>query len=477
MADRDTAITDDWVVSEFRHMDLNDGRLLERFIVTAQLLAAHPLDNINKACGSWAASKGAYRLFDNSKLQAHEIFESHQAETQARIQGQPLVFAIQDTTFLDFDSHPKTKGLGSIAKGYGIKDKLGLILHPTLMITPAGLPLGLTSLSCWARPPRAKMERNERRRQDYRKGLDQRESRKWLLAARETAQNLPAETRCIVISDRESDMFELFHECMSAGQGFVIRSRINRRTQRNKYRTNKMWELLDKLPAAGTSTIEIPAQQGRPAREARVEIKFHPITTPLRENLRCGYHRQVHGMPDEISFFAIKLIEIDPPSDEEKLDWTLVTSEPVTTLDEALEKIEWYKLRWQIEIFFRILKSGCRVEASRLTDANRLQKYIALMAVIAWRIFFLDQVARKTPDAPCTQVLTDDEWKVLYSRIHLSNKLPKKQPTIREAIRWIARLGGFLDRKGDGEPGPLVLWRGWQVLQEMVPLWMALQPP
>jgi hypothetical protein len=477
MTNRDTAITDDWVVSEFRHMDLNDGRLLERFMVTAQLLATHPLDNINKACGSWATSKGAYRLFDNPKLEAREIFESHQTETRTRVQGHPLVFAIQDTTFLDFDSHPKTKGLGSIGKAYGKKDKLGLILHPTLMVTEKGLPLGLMSFSCWARPPRAKMEKNEKRRQSYRKGLNERESRKWLLAARETTQNLPNGTRIITIGDRESDMFELFHECMSSGQGFVIRSRVNRRTQRNKYRTNKMWEFLEKLPPAGTSIIEIPAQQGRPARKARVEITFHPITTPLRENLRCGRHRHVHGMPNEISFFAIKLIEIDPPTDEEKLDWILVTSEPIATLEEALEKIEWYRLRWQIEVFFRILKSGCRAESSRLAAADRLQKYMTLMAVIAWRIFFLDHVARQTPNAPCTQVLTDDEWKALYCRIHRSSELPQKQPTIHEAIRWIARLGGFLGRKGDGEPGPLVLWRGWQVLQEMMPLWTVFQPP
>ena len=467
----------DWVANEFRHMNIRDGRLLKRFMVTAQLLATHPLDNINKACGSWAAAKGAYRLFDNWKLEAEEIFESHQIETATRVQEHRLVFALQDTTFLDFDSHLKTEGLGSIAKGYGLKDKLGLILHPTLLVTEKGLPLGLMSLNCWARPLRPKMDKNEKRRQYYHKSHDLKESRKWLLAAKETSEKIRGDTRIITIGDREADMFELFHECLRLKQGFVIRSRINRRTQKNKYRTNKMWEFLDKLPSAGTTTIEIPGQRGRPARRADVEIKFKQITTPLRENLRYGPHSKAHGMPNEISFFAIKLIEVNPPSETEKLDWILVTSEPIATLEEAIEKIEWYKLRWQIEIFFRILKSGCKVESTRLASAERLQKYIALMAIIAWRIFFLDQIARTTPTLPCTKVLTDAEWKALYCRIHQTSQVPEQQPNAHEVVRWIARLGGFLNRKGDGDPGPLVLWRGWQVLQEMMPLWFILQPP
>lgn len=465
----------DWVVNEFRHIDIGDDRLLERFIVTAQLLAARPLDNINKACGNWAATKGAYRLFENERLEACEIFASHQTETALRVKSHRLVFALQDTTFLDFDSHPKTVGLGSVGKGYGKRDKLGLVLHPSLIVTELGLPLGLLSLNCWARKPQPARTRSEKSAENYRKSQDEKESRKWQISLKETAECVLEDTRIITIGDREADIYEFLNESLELGHGFVIRSRINRRTQKNKYRAPKMWEHLDKLSAVGLESIEIPGQQGRPARTAKVEVKFSRVTTPIRENLRYGAHHK-HELPDEISFYAIKLIELDPPSEDEKIDWTLITSEPVRTMAEAIEKVSWYKLRWQIEIFFRILKSGCKVESSRLSKVDRLQKYIALMSIIAWRIFFLDQIARRTPAAPCSTVLTQEQWQALYCRIHQTSHLPKKEPNTEEVVRWIARLGGFLNRKGDGPPGPMVLWRGWQVLEEIMPMWLILKP-
>jgi len=475
----------DWIVNELRHVDLGDERLFERLVVTAKALVSRPMDSINEACGSWAAAKAAYRLFDNEKLAVDDIFVSHQLETRQRLSGQTLVLALQDTTFLDFDAHPSTKGLGSISKGYGKKDKLGLIMHPALAVTESGFPLGLLALECWARPLQARRTRAQKSAKHHRQSIEQKESRKWLSGLRETVDTVPEGCRIITVADREADIYEFMAEALENGTGFVIRSRINRRLdrkgshwQRHKQAAppDKMWEMLACQVPQGTTTVDLPAREGRKARKAEIEIRFVNVTTPIRENLRYGAAKiRDIKLPEEIEFHAVSAKELNTPEDVEPVDWTLITSEPVGSLEEALERINWYKLRWLIEVYFRILKSGCRVESCRLGQVSRLRKYIALMAVVAYRLLTLDKIVREKPDASCEVVLSKTEWQALYCRVNRTNEPPMSAPSCREALGWIARLGGFLGRKGDGHPGPTVLWRGWQRLQDTVDTWLAVR--
>lgn len=475
----------DWIINELRHIDLGDERLFERLLVTARAFASRPMDSINEACGSWAAAKAAYRLFDNEKFDERDLFVSHQLETRRRLSKHALVFALQDTTFLDFDSHHAAKGLGSISKGYGKKDKLGLIMHPALAVAETGFPLGLLALECWSRPIRERTTRSQRSAKHYRQPIEEKESRKWLSALHDTIDTKPPKCRVITVADREADIYELMVQAMESGSGFVIRSRVNRRIdrksstwKRTKQTTppEKMWELLAYQPAQGKATIELPSGGRNKRRTAEIEIRYMNVVTPIRENLRYGAAKlRDTKLPSEIEFYAINAKELNAPNAEDAIDWTLITSEPVTCLAEALQRIHWYKLRWSIEVYFRILKSGCRVESCRLGEAKRLQKYITLMAIIAYRLMVLDRTAREVPDKSCETVLSKVEWQALYCRVNRTNKLPTQSPSSKEVLIWIAKLGGFLGRKGDGYPGPMVLWRGWQRLQDTVDTWLAIR--
>lgn len=153
----------------------------------------------------------------------------------------------------------------------------------------------------------------------------------------------------------------------------------------------------------------------------------------------------------------------------------LLTNTAVSNYDEAVEKMKWYRLRWGIEVFHKILKSGCQVESCRLGTAERLTKYLALFAIIAWRLHWITQVNREAPNESCVALLADHEWKALYCKINKTSEPPEVPPSIRQAIRWIAQLGGFLARKGDNEPGIVTVWRGWQRLTDIAEDWLLFQ--
>lgn len=168
--------------------------------------------------------------------------------------------------------------------------------------------------------------------------------------------------------------------------------------------------------------------------------------------------------------------EPQPPAEVEPLDWKLLTSVPVISAEDALERLEWYAARWGIERWHFILKSGCRIEMRQLESAERLQRLFTVYAVIAWRIFYATLLARLVPDIACTAVLQDDEWEALYCRIHHAPVPPATPPPLREVVRWIARLGGFLGRTGDGEPGSKTLWQGFQELIPMTEMYRIMKP-
>ena len=177
-----------------------------------------------------------------------------------------------------------------------------------------------------------------------------------------------------------------------------------------------------------------------------------------------------------VTLNAILVYEDNPPADvDEPIEWLLLTKTPVDDFESATRVVGWYCCRWQIEIFHKIIKSGCTVEDCRLATAERLQRYIALMSVVAWRLHWLTFLNRTDPDAPCTLALNTIEWQALYMRIHHTTDLPAQPPTIHQAVRWIAQLGGFLGRKSDGEPGITVIWRGWQRLHDYAAIWYLVK--
>ncbi|MGE3757227.1 MAG: IS4 family transposase [Pseudobdellovibrionaceae bacterium] len=467
----------DWLLSEFQSLDLEDPRLIDRFFITAQLLASKPSDCIHKACGKWSAVKGAYRLFSNDKVSIEDIFTCHQQETVKRTADHELVFAIQDTTFLDYHKHKKTEGLGTISRPYGDKHKRGLIAHLTFAVTQQALPLGVLTWKCWSRVARPTRTRYEVQLGNIERETKDKESSKWIDALRETHELLKSHnTKIVTLADRESDSYELMHEHIKNGRSFVIRSRVNRRLDKSRRSKPKMHEVINLQDPCGYYEIDVPAKPGKKARKAKLSIRYMKVTTPLRGNIKGGISKNREGLPATIDFNFILAFEENPPSEEERIEWRLMTNEVVSSFNEAVEKVSWYKLRWNIETFFRTLKSGCQIEATRLNEAKKLEKYNVLMSIIAWRICSMTHLSRINSNDPCTRFLSEDQWKVLYCRTKRTNKLPKKPPTCKEATIWIAQLGGFLNRKCDGLPGPMSLWRGWQALEEMTPLYLIMAP-
>jgi hypothetical protein len=453
-----------WCKEEFGSLQLGDQRLDRRLIATAAQLMSQPTASLNQACEDWAATKASYRLFDNDKVTVTKILEPHQVQVHERMKRYPLVLVVQDTTYLDYTSHPKTEGLGPI--GTEEQDLSGFVMHSTLALTPKGLPLGVLGAQIWVRPQDApKLTPREKKCQP----IEAKESYKWLQALEQTVQWAPQGVQVVSVCDREADVFEFLIRAQELETGFLIRAAQDRKLVDPQ--TDKLWHAAESAPVSGHLSVHVPAQKNEPEREAITSVRFGSVT------LHPPWRPQV---PDKdplppITVFVVLVQEVDPPAGVTPLMWLLLTNMPVHTFADAVERVQWYRCRWHIEVYFKVLKSGCKIEDCRLQTADRLKRFLALSSVVAWRLYWLTHVARHCPELPCTVVLADHEWRALYAKIHGKPVPPQMLPTVGQAVRWIARLGGFLDRKGDGAPGVTVIWRGWHRLSDISAAWLLFQ--
>jgi hypothetical protein len=460
----DKHVTSDnqWAAEEFAHVELNDGRLNWRCQELASVLAQQPDVPINQACEDWADTKAAYRFFDNNKVTPERILAPHQQRTVARISQHPLVLAVQDTTFFNYTHHPHSEGLGEI--GNKKQKQRGFGMHSTLALTPTGLPLGLLTQAFFTRP---EDEPSHQPNELQKLPIEEKESYRWLQAFEQTIALAPPGVDVVTVCDREADIYEMFSLAQEKEAHLLVRAATDRALVDNEAR--KLWSKVERQNSAGSLLVRIPANQKRAARAATVSVRFTQVT------LKPPWRPQQKKLP-VVTLNAILVREDNPPAGvDEPIAWLLLTSTPVATFADALQVVQWYCSRWQIEIYHKVIKSGCKVEDCRLKTVDRLQNYIALMNVIAWRLLWLTYINRTDPNLPCTAILTTTEWESLYMRIHKTTQLPHSIPTVRQAVRWIAQLGGFLGRKGDGEPGVVVIWRGWQRLQDIATTWYLVK--
>lgn len=452
----DTALSVSWSRQEFSGLDLGDRRLNERLIDVADALASHPESTIHAACGDWKSAKAAYRLFDNEKVSAAGILAPHFQRTVERMSQHRRVFAIQDTTYLDYTDHPATEGLGSI--GTKSQKRFGFIKHTTLIVSASGVPLGCLTDKVWVRDGFGGKAHKS-------KGIEEKESYRWVEALSAVSTVVPEGVETIFVSDRESDIYDFFIEADETP--FVIRAAQDRRVDAC---VGKLSELIKNQEVAGVFQTEVARRGNQRSRTATLSVRFADATLcPPR------YRTSRSEALPNVDVFVIWVMETDPPEDVKPLEWLLLTNVKVSTFSDALERVDWYKQRWQIEVYFKVLKSGTKVERVRLETQARLLRYIALLSVIAWRLYWLTMLNRHARDADCTNVLEDHEWKALYSVTHKTPSLPEKIPTVSEVVLWIAKLGGFLGRKSDGNPGVTVLWRGWQRLNDITETFAILQ--
>ena len=454
---------DDWAQEEFGAAKLADERLNRRLLTLAHDFYERPQANLPQACQSRAKTRAAYRFFDHPKITMDELFKSHYQATVKRISEEKMVLVVQDTTTLNYSAHPLTEGIGPISPKKS-KGAIGLLLHDSMAFNVAGTPLGLLDVQCWARDPKQFGKRALR----HELPIERKESHKWLKAFNQVgaAQKRCPNTTLISVADRESDIYELFHLALSnpGGAQLLIRAEHNRLLADGQ---GRLWEHMTREPVAGTEVLSVPRQGNRAPREARLEIRCGRVkVTPPGRKFQFK----------ELDITAILAQEVDCPQGIEPLQWMLLTTMAVENFDEAVEKLGWYAKRWGIEVFHRTLKSGCRIEERQLGSADRIATCLAIDMVVAWRIFHLTKLGRETPDVPCSVFFEEAEWKALYCFVRQDPKPPDHPPMLREAIRMVASLGGFLGRRSDGEPGTKSLWLGIQRLDDIAATWkfMAL---
>lgn len=440
-----------WAQEEFGCVRFYDGRLKERLYTLAQAFYGCPQGSIPEACGSKARTLGAYRFFQNPKVTMDVVLTAHTEATIARIQPHPIVLAPQDTTSLNYTTHPMTEGLGPIANQ---SDKaLGLILHDTLAFTEEGTPLGVLDAQCWARDPQDKGKRARRKQLP----IEQKESAKWLRSFRKLTEIQKAcpNTKLISVGDRESDVYELFLEATADPNGPGLLVRMNRATRR-QVGGLLLWDFMSGRPVDGVLSLHIPRSGERPAHDSRLDVRFAEVQLKPPKRLKgCGPIRAWAVSVREHPEYAL---------DGKPIEWMLLTTVEVTSFQHAQQRVAWYARRWGIEVYHRTLKSGCRIQDRQLGTASGLEACLGVDMVVAWRVFHLAMLGRETPDLPCTVFFSADEWKALCCYTGKSPVPPAQPPTLGQAMRMVGTLGGHLGRKRDGPPGTQTLWRGLQRL-------------
>lgn len=452
---------DDWALAEFGAAELGDARRGARLVELARELAERPEASLPQALANRAALKAAYRFFDNADIAHEKILASHVASSLERLKGHPVILAVQDTTFIDYSGHLETEGLGPLhAKG-----GWGMLCHSTLAFTPERLPLGVLGLRLWARDPQQPHRRSTRRQ----RAIEDKESYKWIDSVHAMAPlkaQLPG-TRWVSVADRESDVYEFFTAARALDVDVLTRIAWDRNV---KGPEGQLFATLTAAPIVALKQLALQARGKRQARMAKLEIRACALTLSAPRN---GSGR---GLP-ALALWGVWAYEPRPPAGVEPLDWKLLTTVPVTCAQDALERLDWYAARWGIEQWHRVLKSGCRIEQRQLESFERLQRLLTVYAVIAWRILYATILARLVPEMACTAILNDDEWQALCCRIHRTPLPPATAPPLRQAIRWIAQLGGFIGRASDGEPGSQTLWKGFQDLIPMTEMYRIMKHP
>jgi len=420
-----------WARQEFETLELGDARRTRRLIRLMDDLSAQPTGSIPLASGGWAETKAAYRLLDNDALDWREILEVHTQHTAERMQGCRFVLCIQDTTELDFTSQPGIAGLGRLS----YEAQHGLYLHPTLAVTPEGVALGVIDAWMWARGPKDDPQVKE--------------STRWVEGYAIVADwaEQTSDTRLVYVADREGDVRALMDEAARRGHpaDWLVRAQHNRNTAPGE----KLWDGLIQSEPLGEVEFTLAAAPARPARRVQQTLYREKVTLPQSKSAPA------------VTVTAILAREEHPPAGEKVIEWRLLTNRTAETLEAVVELIDWYRRRWLIEIFFRIFKSGCRVEALQLGTLERLERALVIYLIIAWRILHLVTWGRDCPNMPCDVVFDPEEWQAAWIVAH-RHPPPETPPPLGQMVRLIARFGGFLGRKHDNHPGPKAIWEGMQ---------------
>jgi transposase-like protein/transposase Tn5 family protein len=437
------------VTKNFGAVELGDRRRTKRLIGSAAQIAAHPEKPFNQVF-NWNDLRGFYRLCDQETATLQALQGPHWQQTRRAMAEHALVLILHDTSELDFTEHTALQGAGPIGDGGG----RGFLQHNSLAVVPEPKQvLGLAYQQWYIRKEAPKNEHSsKRRRRD-------RESVLWLRGIEATGQP-PEGCRWVDVGDRGADIYEAMVASQVQGHDFLFRVTQNRQVWMTAERS-ELTTLRDYacgLASQGRDTVDIPSRGGRAGRQAEVELAAAPVWIPAPAGTGQRAQQPV------VAAWVVRIWEATPPAGVEGLEWILVTSVATQTLDELRERRDWYACRWMIEVFHDIEKNGCSEEDRRFETAERMQACLAILSVVAVRIFQLRTALESQPDEPAEQVATQEEIQVLRRFLEQKNS----SFSVKDFVRGVARLGGFLGRKHDGDPGVKTLWRGYQRLQDLL---------
>jgi hypothetical protein len=455
-----------WVEREIEGCAFPDQRLKSRLGKVLSKLGRRVGATLPAACQDWAATKAAYRFFDNPRVDESIVLAGHFAATKSRMAAaKGPILILHDTTEFSFQrERPETIGKTRLLPSCRLGDRpitqCGLLMHSSLAITTAGKPLGLTAVKFWTRKKFKGTNALKGRGKDGGKHsvnatripIEQKESIRWLENLQQSTQ-LANPDRCIHIGDRESDIYELFCLANEEHTHFLVRTCVDRLAGTG---STTIARKMRREPIQGTHQVEVLDAKHRPI-QVTLRLRYSQMTV----HPPIGKHKKY----PPLSLTVIHAWERGKPEERKPICWKLLTDLPVESLESAIEKVGWYSQRWKVETFHKVLKSGCRAEDAKLRTAERLTNLIAVLCVVAWRVFWLTMVNRTTPKTSADAVFTENEIAILN---HLTGNPEQPAPkNVAHYVLAVAKLGGYLHRKNDGPPGNTVLWRGLSRLTDI----------
>jgi hypothetical protein len=465
-----------WAKEEMATADLGDERLDARVTVLLSALGSRPNLSIPAACGGRAEMEAAYRFFDNDKVTFEKVLEPHIERTRARVAQQSVALLVQDTSEIDL-TRPEQEVAGA---GDLDGSRRGFLLHEMQAFTPEGISLGTVWAEILNRTEgvshASASEKREKRKQ---LPIEEKESRRWLTGlrqARALAQQTPG-TQCICIADSEADIYELFaeargerpvHWLIRACQDRALEGDTPHHLRDRVLATPVLYEvdLLIRGRQAKTAAEDRARRQNRETRQAKVEVRAATLT------LRSPWRADSKLPPVTVNVVLVR--EPNPPPGEQPVEWILVTTLPIDTLEQVRAVVAYYCVRWTIEVFFRTLKSGCRIERRRFEHVDRVLPCLAICLIVAWRTLFVCRMGRECPDLDCEAIFEPSEWKAVWVAVH-RKRPPRKAPRLSAMVHLIASLGGYIERP-NSEPGTQTLWIGLQRMYDLAWAWESFGP-
>ena len=454
------------ISAELRGIDLGDERLNNRSQQIIEALAANPESSVNSACDGWSDTLAAYRFFNNRVVAPDRILQPHIDATKRRMNDHPVVLVVQDTSELDYTSHPPDD-----ARCLNTQDRFGLYDHTHLAVTPDGLSLGVVGVEYFDRTAESLGEAQERKTLP----IEEKESFRWLSGYRLASQlacDCP-DTQVVSVADREADIYDIFVESEERDESvdFIIRAKVNRCIPELEpdsgpavYR--KVRDEVSASELRATRTIGLRQTPKRKARKAELEVRA------MRVTVKPPHARS--SLPS-VTYNVVLVEEINGPNDGTDVSWLLITTLPIDTVEDILRVIDYYAARWTIEVYFRVFKTGCRVEEIQLEKLDRLKNCLAFYKIIAWRVMYLTYMNRECPLLPCNTVFDDCEWMSVW-RVVTKKELPETPPTLSEFMALLAQLGGYNNRATEPPPGPQPIWVGIRRMTDFAIAWLAFGP-